>query len=155
MNGDNDARIAELEKQIESLKALLDGEIARSAEQRTDLIEKRLELLTLMKGLDDRLAEHIERAQKWEQNNRDTRIEILQLIVRLSKNDDLKPIIEPLKGIVDVHRDQIDGILRDIMRLNDAYYHVFPERLAPDVRLLGQLDALTFKPKPDADPKKE
>ena len=75
--------------------------------------------------------------------------------MRLSKNDDLKPFIEPLKGIIDVQGDQIDGILRDIMRLDQAYYHVFPERLAPDVRLLDQLDALTSKPKPDANPKKE
>jgi hypothetical protein len=134
---------------------LLNEEIARSAEQRTDLIEKRLELLAVIKGVDDGLAEHIERAKRWEQNNRDTRIEILQLIVRLSKNDDLKPFIEPLKGIIDVQGDQIDGILRDIMRLDQAYYHVFPERLAPDVRLLDQLDALTSKPKPDANPKKE
>jgi hypothetical protein len=42
----------------------------------------------------------------------------------------------------------------ELIKLKDAYYHVFPERLAQDVKFEKQMDALMAKPSPSADPKK-
>jgi hypothetical protein len=43
---------------------------------------------------------------------------------------------------------------RRLQKLNQVYYHVFPDRLEQDIRLQEQLNALNLKPAPDADPQK-
>jgi hypothetical protein len=156
MNGDNDTRIAELEKQIESLKALLDGEIARAANERKENIDKRIEYLGLIKSVNDNLGKDIGFAEQQIQINRDDlnrAYEIFGLIETrlklLEKTEDWAK-----KSLKEVMREQL-RVRREMMRYDDAYYHVFPERLAQDVRLLNQLGALTSRPDPDADPEKE
>ncbi len=44
----------------------------------------------------------------------------------------------------------VERLDRDSMRLNQVYYHVFPERLSQDIKLKDQLNALNSKPAPDA-----
>jgi hypothetical protein len=156
MNGDSDARIAELEKQIESLKALLDGEIARAAKERMTNIDRRVEYLDIIKSVNDSFGKDISLAQKHIQINRDdlnrayeifglieTRLKLLEKHDGLAKNSLKKILSEQLR----VHRE--------MMRFDDAYYHIFPERLPQDIRLFDQLGALTSKPDPDVDPEKE
>ena len=72
MNGDSDARITELERQIESLKALLDDEIVRAAKERMTNIDRWVEHLDIIKGLiNDSFGKDISLAQKHIQINRD------------------------------------------------------------------------------------
>ena len=52
------------------------------------------------------------------------------------------------------HAELINGLQRGMMQMQEAYYKVFPERLAQDARLTEQLDALTGKPFPGADTNK-
>jgi hypothetical protein len=49
--------------------------------------------------------------------------------------------------------DMLHQVSRDISKLYDVYYHIFPERLKQDVQLQRQLDALKSKQNPGADPK--
>lgn len=143
-----DERIAELEKQIESLQALLDKEVARSAEERKLGIDTRIEHLKIIKSVNDRLSEHIERAQRWEEKHRDDGIEVLQLIVRHSDS-----LCEKAETIKLIGKEQL-LMRREFMRLDEVYYHVFPERLSQDIKFLDQLAALGPTPAPDVDPKK-
>ncbi|WP_036263135.1 hypothetical protein [Methylocapsa aurea] len=75
--------------------------------------------------------------------------------VALNERCDAVPaIVKVLKEIIDAQREELESMRRRMMKYDDAYYHIFPERLAHDVRLLDQLDALTSKPVSDADSKK-
>ncbi len=54
---------------------------------------------------------------------------------------------------IDKNTAVIAALGSDTMRLNEVYYHVFPERLEQDNRLDRQLNALTAKPLPGAEGK--
>ena len=73
----------------------------------------------------------------------------------LEKHDPCyKSMIEGLRRSVDVHTEQIERLYSQLMRLDDVYYKVFPERLAGDVRFSKQLQSLDLKHSSDAGPKK-
>ena len=56
------------------------------------------------------------------------------------------------KKLLEFHGERLNGIGLDLARLDEAYYHIFPERLKQDVHLQRQLKALRSKQEPDADP---
>ena len=68
-------------------------------------------------------------------------------------SDVFKHLNEFRKDILVLAQDNRD-LVRQLNKLDEVYYHVFPDRLAQDERFEKQLDALMPKPKGDADPKK-
>ncbi len=58
---------------------------------------------------------------------------------------------EKLRKIQDEH---IEILYRDREKLTEVYYQVFPERLAQDLKILKQLDAIKSKAGPDSNPEK-
>ena len=149
MNEDDKNRFFLLEQKVEKLEALINETIARSASQREQDSRKQTELLELIKLGNDCFGKDLDFAQEQIQINRDDlsrAYEIFNLVETrlkiLEKHDDdartaLKPIMQ----------EQL-RVTRELMRLDDAYYHVFPDRLAQDIRLLDQLASLTSKPPP-------
>lgn len=59
--------------------------------------------------------------------------------------DCLEGAIRSLKAIVDSNSDLQSHMQREFMKYDDLYYHIFPDRLAQDVRLASQLDKLNPK----------
>jgi len=131
MEENADARIANLENKLGTLETFLNQRIKR-----------------IQDALDQNLTD-LNGAYKMLELVH-TRLSILE------KHDDGATVMfKSLKSITDVQNEQIERIDRELMKHDDAYYRVFPERLAPDVRLLDQLAALSPKPHPDAEPKKK
>lgn len=165
MNDDKDKRIFLLEQRIGKLEALLNKSIARSPQQTGIDRDSRTEILRLMTGLEDRLNRHGDKfndvcdqidIHHGDLNKAyeifglvDTRLKVLE-----RHDGSHNKMVRSIKAIIDVHDGQIERLLREVMRLDECYYHVFPERLAQDARLLNQLASLTSKPTPDAKPKK-
>jgi hypothetical protein len=52
------------------------------------------------------------------------------------------------------HADFINDLMLGMQQMQEAYYEVFPDRLAQDNRVLHQLKALRIEPSSDADPDK-
>lgn len=65
-------------------------------------------------------------------------------------NDKLSDSIKILKSMIDALGDEQQRARLETMKYDDAYYHIFPDRLAHDVKLSDQLDGLTSKPPSDA-----
>jgi hypothetical protein len=79
---------------------------------------------------------------------------LLKMVTDAHKRcDGLDGAIRILKRMVDTHTDEWARMRREKMRCDEAYYHIFPERLAQDVKLSDQLDALTSKASPDGEGK--
>jgi hypothetical protein len=53
------------------------------------------------------------------------------------------------------HGECLADVGLDIIKLFEAYYHIFPERARQDAQVSKQLAALRSKAKRDADPAKE
>jgi hypothetical protein len=71
------------------------------------------------------------------------------------RGDDFIEMIKSLRAIIDIQDRAIERLQLDRMKFDEAYYHIFPDRLEQDVRLFDQLEALNSKPVPDVDSKKE
>jgi hypothetical protein len=59
-------------------------------------------------------------------------------------------LLRTQKKWADAESDLLRDTRREMTKLRGAYYHVFPERLAQDVRVEEQIEALNGKPHPDA-----
>jgi hypothetical protein len=72
-------------------------------------------------------------------------------VQRLEAHDkrDAQSEIKIRKAIIDLASD-IQYLTQQLAKLDEVYYHVFPERLAQDDRFEKQMDSLTTKPKPNA-----
>jgi hypothetical protein len=82
------------------------------------------------------------------ENNSGKTTELIQLTSKLSdhlcnKDDEIKLL----------SREQL-RVRHEMMKYDDAYYNIFPDRLAQDVQVHDQIAALTSKPEPKTDPKK-
>ncbi len=80
--------------------------------------------------------------------------DVQRLIVLEGHKDNHYKMLDHLKAMIDAHTDLIDTLNGDMEKMHDAYYQVFPERLAQDVRFMKQIDAITSKPESGAKPKK-
>ena len=159
MDEEDKERFLLLEQRVKSLEALLKDNIARTRKQYETDRDNRTEFFTLMKGLEDRLNLH---GKKFD----DVCDQIDIHHDDLNKAYEIFGLVETRLKILEKHDDEAQAALkpimqeqvrvtRELMRLDDAYYHVFPDRLAQDIRVYDQLAALNIKPLPDANPKKE
>jgi hypothetical protein len=132
MMSNHEARILELEKQVEALRALLDKESARIDDHRKHSLDAEGEHVAIMKMLNTHLSDHIERTAEWDNKNRDSIVDLARSIIK-----------------------QDDRIRQELIRMRDVYYHVFPDRVEQDAGLIEQMEALGLKSSADAGPKKE
>jgi uncharacterized coiled-coil protein SlyX len=60
---------------------------------------------------------------------------------------------EQIPPVIDSHAVAIEALQRVMLRMEDVYYHIFPERLTQDAKFSEQLAALKIKLVPDVDSK--
>jgi hypothetical protein len=70
-----------------------------------------------------------------------------------SDQDKLYAIIASQQKIIDAMDELLDDTRRELRKLDQVYYHVFPDRLEQDVRLGEQLRALKIVPGADGEKK--
>jgi hypothetical protein len=76
-----------------------------------------------------------------------------RIIILERDNENFRRLFQLRHDALDCIDRHFDAVDTSLMRLEDAYYAQFPERLDQDVRFLQQMERLQ-KPKADGDPKK-
>ena len=76
-----------------------------------------------------------------------------RIIILERDNESFRKLFQSRHDALDCIGRHFDAVDASLMRLEDAYYVQFPERLGQDVRFLQQMERLQ-KPKPDGDLKK-
>jgi len=71
----------------------------------------------------------------------------------LKRDNELFALMEKQKTWAEAESDLLRKTRREMLKLSDVYYHVFPERLAEDVRRLEEQEAVNSNGAPDADKK--
>jgi hypothetical protein len=69
----------------------------------------------------------------------------------MKRDDDLFELLRLQKAVTEGEADLLRKTRRELVKLRDVYYHVFPERLAEDVRLLEEQEAVNLKAAPDVE----
>lgn len=151
MSNEIDPRIKQLEDRLTKVESTFTKDVSNLSERISTCADAiQVVAQTLPKTWDgiEKVQEDLDRAYK-----------LLDLedqrLVTLEKHDALHgEMLGHAKAMIDAHTGLIEDLLCDMMKMREAYYHVFPDRLPQDIRVFDQLDSLTSKPKPDAEPKK-
>jgi len=149
-------KFAELEAKIESLQSLVATKETEFKAHRNEWAEMRIKDLELLEDVESRLVKavkYILHELGYGREREDEADETARKIPAGWRALDLE-IFEKMAFLeawltVSDKRENFE-----LIKLKDAYYHVFPERLAQDVKFEKQMDALMAKPSPSADPKK-
>jgi predicted nuclease with TOPRIM domain len=146
-------RVAELEAKVKSLDRL------EQLESEMSTVRKTIKAYLMQF---ERIDDYVNELRDAYNSVRDTSLahgkwlslneERHEIIERHEK--DHRNVMRSLKAMIDAHTTLINTLLLDSNRLHQAYYHIFPERREQDNRVDQQLDALMFKPSPDAEPDK-
>ena len=171
MSDHHDARILELEKQIEQLRSALDDVVIRVEDHRIEQLKTEhdhTKSIALLKSQFEELhasfdQESVRNAdhRKYSFDADSEHLKIINMVnARLSANIDitidldsrLRADVVDLAGVILL---QDENVRKHRMKIDELYYHVFPDRVEKDAAVVDQMEKLGLNASADVGPKIE
>lgn len=132
----------EIKKKFAAMEARIDELETKVIEDCKFGCEGRERIIELMRGLNGYIKEVC-------QEERDDFVKTTNLIKKLSDKVNYEAKTNNIIG------KEVLRLHNEFMKLDEVYYHIFPDRFAQDNRVICQIDEIFSKHDPDANPKKE